>query len=101
LQTATDIGMPLNLYGTESHKVQLTMENVSVAMRPGAEVAELVRACNYDRISLRALEVRGFAGECLIRSKGTGRVEFSGIVCPLEERDYVKETQEDFVIKKI
>ena len=99
--TATDIGMALNLYGTAGNKVQLTMENVSVAMRPEAEVAELVRACNYDRISLLNLEVKGFTGECLIRSKGTGWVEYADIRSPLAECDYRIETQEDFVIAKI
>lgn len=99
--TATDIGMALNLYGTADKKVQLTMENVSVAMRPEAEVAELVRACNYDRISLLNLEVKGFTGECLIRSKGIGPVEYADIRSPLAECDYRMETQEDFAIKKI
>ena len=98
---ATDIGMPLNLYGTESHKVELRMENISLQMRDGAEVKELIRACNYSRIFIDGMNLRDFSGDCLIRTKGEGPIELNAIACSLEENAYVKETQEDFVIKKI
>lgn len=98
---AVDVSMPLTLYGREELPVELTLENISVAMRPNAPAEEFVRACNYKRIRMENMSVEGFGGACLIRSKGMGETVLGQITCDLPETDYVKQTDKDFVIKKI
>ena len=98
---ATDISMPITLYGTATNKVVLTMEHIFIGMREGSKVDELIRACHYARISLDQMRVEGFAGTCLIRSKGVGEAELGEIACAVPEDAYVVQTEEDFVIKKI
>ena len=77
------------------------MKNVSVGIRDGASVNELIRACNYDRISIEGMHIDGFNGECLIKSRSAGDVDIRDIVCALPEKRYVLQTDEDFFIKKI
>lgn len=98
---ATDIAMPLTLYGTASNKAELTMENVSIRMREGSAAEELIRACHYSRISIDHMQLDGFRGECLIRSKSGGEVDIQAIASALPREMYVLQTTEDFVIKGI
>jgi hypothetical protein len=98
---AVDIAMPISLYGTESNQVELTMENVLIHMREGSTTEELIRACHYSRISLDHIQIDGFRGTCLIRSKGVGAVDFRDVDCSLPKEMYVVQTDEDFVIHKI
>lgn len=98
---AVDISMPLTLYGTEAHKVELTMKNVLVRMREGASANELIRACNYERILIEGMRVEDFNGECIVRSKSEGEVVLKDIDCPTELEAEVLKTQEAFVIASI
>jgi len=98
---ATNVSMPMTLYGTESNKVELTMENIFINMREGSTAEELIRACHYSRISLDHIQVDGFRGACLVRSKGVGTVDFRNVDCSLPKEMYVVQTDEDFVINKI
>ena len=98
---AVDIAMPISLYGTESNQVELTMENIFIHMREGSTTEELIRACHYSRISLDHIQIDGFRGACLVRSKGVGTVDFRNVDCSLPKEMYVVQTDEDFVINKI
>ena len=98
---AVDLAMPMTLYGTESNKVELTMENIHISVREGSTMDELIRACHYSRISIAQMYVDGFDGTCLIRSKGIGEISVRDVVCDLPEEAYVERTDEDFIIKKI
>ena len=98
---AVNIAMPISLYGTESNQVELTMENIFIHMREGSTTEELIRACHYSRISLDHIQIDGFRGACLVRSKGVGTVDFRNVDCSLPKEMYVVQTDEDFVINKI
>lgn len=98
---ATDISMPLALYGTTECKVELKMKNVSVSIRQDASLRELIRACNYERILIDDMQIINYNGECLVRTKGMGSVEMNNIQSSLDQKGYVMQTQDDFVIKKI
>lgn len=98
---AVDIAMPITLYGTETNKVELTMENVFINMRESSTAEELIRACHYSRILIDQIQIDGFHGACLIKSKGVGEVDFRNVECSLPRETYVIQTDEDFVIKKI
>lgn len=98
---AVDFSMPLTLYGTEAHKVSLTMEKIRIRMRAGNTAEELIRACHYEQICMREIQVEGFCGACLIRSKGTGKIELKNIQCSPELQAAVLQTQSDFVIRRI
>jgi hypothetical protein len=93
--------MPMTVYGTETHKVELRMKNIFVKIRDGVSVNELIRACNYDRILIENVHIDGFNGECLIKSQSVGDVDIRGVVCALPEDRYVSQTDEGFVIKSI
>lgn len=94
---ATDIAMPMTLYGTADRKVELTMKNVSVKMRQGVDCAELIKACNYEKISIDGMTVDGFSGVCMIRSKGDGDAELKRIICDSDLQAEILYTDEDFV----
>lgn len=98
---ATNVSMPMTLYGTESNKVELTMENIFIHMREGSTAEELIRACHYSRISIDHMQVDGFNGGCLIKAKSIGEVDFRDVVCTLPKESYFLKTNEDFVIKRI
>ena len=98
---ATNIAMPMTLYGTESNKVELTMENIFINMRDGSTAEELIRACNYARISIDNMRIDGFNGGCLIKSKCGENIDIKNIVCTLPKELYVVQTTETFVIEKI
>ncbi|MBQ8309635.1 MAG: hypothetical protein IJX80_01315 [Clostridia bacterium] len=98
---AVDIAMPITLYGTESNQVELTMENIFIHMREGSVAEELIRACHYSRISIDHMQIDGFKGGCLIKSRCGKDIELHNVVCALPEKLYVVKTTEDFVIKII
>lgn len=98
---AANISMPLTLYGTENDKVELRMKNVLISIREGSAVEELIRACNYSRISIDKMKIDGFNGSCLIKSKGMGEVDFRNVVCALPKEAYITKTDEAFVIQRI
>ena len=98
---ATDVSMPMTVYGTPDCRITLTVENAVVGIRDGCAMKEWIRACHYGRISLSAVKLCGFGGECLIRSKGEGTVEAGEIDCPLPESSYVMKTEQDFVTQAI
>lgn len=98
---AVDIAMPIMLYGTESNPVELTMENISITMRESSAAEELVRACHYSRILMNQVQIDGFNGACLIKSKGVGEVDIRNVDCSLAKETYVVQTDEDFVIEQI
>ena len=98
---ATDIAMPISLYGTAEHKAELRMENVAIRMREGAACNELIRACHYKRISLDGVRIEGFGGDCLVRSRSEGEVEIKDIACDPPLKAHTIHTDEEFQIKRI
>ena len=98
---AENIAMPMTLYGTESNKIELTMENVFINMRQGSAAKELIRGCHYSRITIDRVQIDAFEGECLIRSKAGEDIDIKNVVCDLPQESYISHTTEDFVIKVI
>ena len=98
---AKNISMPLSVYGTPDDKIELVMKNMSIKMRPNSTADELIRACNYERISLCNVKVEGFNGSCIIRSKSDGECIFDNVVCGIDEDRYVCKTNDDFNITSI
>jgi len=98
---ATNVSMPLTLYGTENDKVELRMKNVFINMREGSTAEELIRACHYSRISIDCMQIDGFNGGCLIKTKCGEDIDIQNVVCELPKELYVVQTTEDFVIQRI
>ena len=98
---ATDVAMPISLYGTAEHKVELNVENVSIRMRKGSACNELIRACHHKRISIDGLDVEGFTGECLVRTRSDGDVAIKNLTCQTAPAAQVLHTDEEFQIKRI
>ena len=67
-------------------------------MRQEADCAELIRACNYKNIRLEDMDIDGFKGACLIRSRSEGAVELKNISCNSDLEADVLQTTEDFVL---
>ena len=98
---ATDISMPMTLYGTEANRAELIMQNIRIRIKEGCALDALIRTCHYERISIRDMKIEGFGGACLIKAKSAGEVDIRGVDCALPQSAYVMQTGEDFVIKSI
>jgi hypothetical protein len=98
---ATDVSMPIILYGSEASKVELTLENISISIKEGCPLEELIWACHYERISINDMKIEGFDGGYLIKSKGIGTVDIREVDCPLAHTAYVIKTEQDFIVKPI
>ena len=98
---ATSIAMPLAACGTAEYPLQLTLKNVSVAIRQGSDVPCLIRASHCSCVALEDVSLRDFAGECLVRNNTDSDYIFRSIESPLSEADYVQKTDEPFYAKAI
>lgn len=81
---AKNLSMPLYLYGDAASPVSLTLSDVTVSFRPGAEDVTFIHAGNYRRITLENVRVKNNRAPQLINSwnaESAGKIEAKGIVC--------------------
>ncbi len=98
---ATNIAMALNAYGRADLPLELTLKNISLSIRQGAETTELIRAAHCKRIVFDGVKIENFGGDCLVRALTDGEVVFSGVDCDLEKDSFVKKAEESFNIRTV
>ncbi|MGI6173949.1 MAG: glycoside hydrolase family 28 protein [Christensenellales bacterium] len=98
---ATGIGMPLTVCAPEHPKVDFTLRRCTIALREDAEPMPLMRTENFRRIELDDVTVEGLKADHLILARTDGDFIFRNVICPLDEEQYVRKTDEEFVIHEI
>ena len=81
---ATDIRMPLNLYGKKGEEVSLTLRNVDIAIAPNMENRSLIHACNFNRILLDDVKVTGKLNS-LVHKWSDGDIVTKNVECDTNE----------------
>ena len=98
---AEGVGMALNAYGREDFPLELTLKNIDISVRAGAEVTELIKSAHCKRITLENINLENFSGDCIVRTLTDVNVVSDNVIAPLEKSDFVKKHYEDFKIKSI
>jgi len=99
--TAEDLSMPLSCYGGAELPVELTMKNIRVRMRNGAQYPSFINLCNFFRVTMENVEIENFHADCLIRKHSDGEICLKNVSCGLDEAQLVQHTDEEFVIYPI
>ena len=73
---ATNISMPLTVYGDRDIKVSLEMKNINITMRKGYENIDFIHACNFENIKLKNISISNFKGVCIVKKWSDGSIEF-------------------------
>ena len=98
---ATNVKMPLHAFGRADAPLTLTLRNVDISVREGEKPDTLVKAAHCRRVLFENVRIADFDGDCLVRAMTDGEYVFRDVHCALDETDYVKMTDETFVIKAI
>ena len=98
---ATNVAMAMNAYGRADLPFELCLKNVDVSIKDSAEVETLIKTAHCKRIILENVKTENFNGNSLILSKTEGEFIFENVTTNLDEKDYVKYTDETFNIKSI
>lgn len=73
---ATGVAMPMNLHGDEKNPVKLTMEDVTISMREGAEDCPLICGYGFSDILLKNVTVTNGTNQVIkVWTKGNVQVE--------------------------
>lgn len=95
---ATGIGMPLTVCAPEHLKVDVTLRCCEIELREGTDPMPLIRTENFRRIELDNVTVKGLKADHLILARTDGDYVFRDVKCPLVEGQYIRKTDEEFVI---
>lgn len=68
---AEGISMPLTLYGDETERVTLKIEDSEINLKENFG-SEFIRAANYDKIVLKNVKIKNFNGEALVKKWSDG-----------------------------
>lgn len=98
---ATNVAMAMNVYGRADLPFELCLKNVEISVRENADVETLIKTAHCKRIILENVKTENFNGNSLVLSKTDGEFIFDNVTCSLDEKDYVKYTEETFKIKAI
>jgi len=95
--TATGISMPLDVYGDTNTPVIVEMKNMDFTFRKGFDAVSFIHACNYERITLDGVTVKGAGRAPLIKTWSAGKIELKKVSCDIpEERRVVPATEKFF-----
>lgn len=97
---AKDISMPLTAYGDTDERFRLTLKNIDLSVREGANMRALVHSCNC-RTVIENLHLRGFDGDTLVRTWSEGDLVSIENVTGDVPKDTVKAATEPFFAKAI
>lgn len=100
---ASGVSMPLTAYGDAEIPVILEIRNLKFAFREGSETIPFMHLCNFERITLESVKIANKSGAPLIKlwPGVTGRTEFSGVECSLDEDDFIQPADGPFVCRPI
>lgn len=94
---ATGVSMPLDVYGDTNTPVIVEMKNLDFTFRPGFDAVSFIHACNYERITLDNVSVRGAGKAPLIKTWSPGKIELKNGKSDIpEERRVVPATEKFF-----
>ncbi len=99
---ATDISMPLTAYGDKDTPFTLELKNIDISMRKGSEKIDFMHVANYKKISFDNVKIENYKGNSLIKRWESGEdVKIKGLVCDIDEKNYVSQAKEEFVCQPI
>lgn len=95
---AEGISMPITAYGAENSPFTIRLADTEIGVREGAELTALIHACNCELVELTRVKLKGFKGDCLVRtwSEIPVRADVEGAECEL-----VKAADVEFTAKPI
>jgi len=99
--TASGVSMPLDVYGDTNTPVVVEMKNVDFAFRKGCDAVTFIHACNFERISLERVTIKGTGTAPLIKTWSKGKVEMRDVKCAIPEERRVVPATEPFHSKPI
>lgn len=82
---ATDISMPLTAYGAENTPIDVTLKNVDISLREGAEEIDFMHVCNYNKIKLDNVSINNYKGNAIIKKWSEGNIEINNLKCDVAE----------------
>lgn len=94
---AENIEMPLTAYGDKGNPFKLTLSNIDFSFKKGYEKNPFMHVANFDKITLKNINVRNAEGDCLIKTwTKDGEIEFINLNCDIPKEKLVKFTEEEF-----
>jgi len=92
--TASGVSMPLDVYGDTNTPVVVEMKNMDFTFRKGCDAVSFIHACNYERITLDRVTVKGTGTAPLIKTWSKGKIDMRDVKCAIpEERRVVPATE--------
>ena len=98
---ASNVSMGINAYGTEKYPLELRLKNVDISMHEEASLTELIKAAHCNRIVFENVTIEHFRGDCIVRARTDGEYVFNNVKSEVEEKHFVKKTDEEFDIRRI
>ena len=98
---ATDISMPLTVYGDVQVPVTLNLHDVKVSLREGFENIDFIHACNYEKLSIKNVVMKNYRGNSFIKTWSDGQIEIENLDCMLEEENIIVKAKEKFYAKTV
>lgn len=98
---ASGVSMPLTVYGDTTTPVIVEMVNMDFAFRAGFDKVAFIHACNYERIALHKLTVKGAGSAPLIKTWSKGKIELKDVKVDIPQNRRVVPATEPFHSKPI
>jgi hypothetical protein len=96
--TATDIRMPINLYGKEGEEVSLTLQNVDITLNEIMSEQSLIHAGHFKRVTLDNVNINGRLS-CIVKKWSEGNIILNNVKCDAETT--VKKADTNFFAHKV
>jgi hypothetical protein len=94
---ATGLAQPLRVLGDTNHLFELTLENVSLALRPGKEDQEVVNVARFGSLILSKVTLHNNGQKPVLRARDGNRLELEGVtVVPANPAPYAVENVPDW-----
>lgn len=98
---ASGVSMPLDVYGDTKTRVILEMVNTDFTFRTGFDKVAFIHACNYERITLDQVIIKGTGSAPLIKTWSQGKIELKDVSTDVPEDRRVVPATEPFSSKPI
>ena len=95
--TASGVSMPLDIYGDTNTPVIVDIKDMDFTFRQGSDNVSFIHACNYERITLDKVNIKGIGNVPLIKTWSKGIIEMKDVKCDVpEDRRIVPATEKFF-----
>lgn len=98
---ASGVSMPLDVYGDTNCPVVVELKNMDFTFRKGCDNVDFIHACNYERITLDRVSVKGTGSAPLVKTWSKGTIELKDVKCDIPEPRRVVPATEPFFSKPI